>query len=128
MRYLLTAIIIVLLTFEILAQGYAIPRPSPIATVSQIVGISEVTVKYARPSINNRKIFGGLVPFGELWRTGANENSTVTLSDEAVIGGVKVPARTYSLFSIPGKKIWTIILNKDNNLSFTNGYKKRMIS
>lgn len=124
MRHLLTAIITVLLTLEIFAQGYAIPRPSPVSTVSQIVGISEVTVKYARPAKNNRKVFGELVPFGKLWRTGANENSTVTLSDEATIGGVKVPAGTYSFFTIPGEKEWTVILNKDNNLSGTNGYKQ----
>ncbi|NUM70435.1 MAG: DUF2911 domain-containing protein [Ignavibacteriaceae bacterium] len=124
MRYLLTALIAMFLASESMAQVYAIPRPSPISTVTQVVGISEVTVKYARPAKNNRKVFGELVPFGKLWRTGANENSTVTLSDEATIGGVKVPAGTYSFFTIPGEKEWTVILNKDNNLSGTTGYKQ----
>ncbi len=96
------------------AQAPAVPAASPAASLYQVVGISEVTVKYARPSVKGREIFGGLVPYGQVWRTGANTNTTLTLTHEATVGGVKVPAGTYGLFTIPGTAEWTVILSKDN--------------
>lgn len=105
------------------AQAPAVPAASPSASVYQVVGISEVTVKYARPSVKGREIFGGLLPYGKVWRTGANTSTTLTLSHDATVGGVKVPAGTYGVFTIPDKSEWTVILSKDNNLWGSDDYK-----
>jgi Protein of unknown function (DUF2911). len=87
---------------------------SPPASITQVVGISEVSVKYSRPSVRGRVIFGGLVPYGEVWRTGANNNTTISFTNEATVGNSKIPAGTYGLFTIPGEKEWTVIFSKDN--------------
>ncbi len=120
---------IVLFTFivtltSLQAQAPAVPAASPAASLYQVIGISEVTVKYARPSVKGRTIFGGLVPYGEVWRTGANTNTTITLTHEATIGGVKVPAGTYGLFTIPGTSEWTVILSKDNTSWGSGSYNQ----
>jgi Protein of unknown function (DUF2911) len=107
-----------------LAQAQlATPAPSPAASVSQAVGLGEVKINYSRPSKKGRQIFGNVVPFGSLWRTGANAATRFTFSDEVTIAGVKVPKGEYSLFSIPGAAEWTIILNK-NVTANTGNYKQ----
>jgi Protein of unknown function (DUF2911) len=92
----------------------AIPLPdaSPAATVGQRVGITDVDVSYHRPSVNKRKIFGGLVPYGVLWRAGANENTTITFSTPVKVEGQAIPAGTYGLFMIPGETQWTVVFSK----------------
>ena len=104
--------IILFSTIEIRAQLNT-PAASPFAKLTQVVGISEVTIEYSRPGIKNRIIFGGLVPYKKIWRTGANASTIITLNDDAVIEGNKVPAGKYSIYTIPDKKEWTIILNKN---------------
>lgn len=94
-----------------------IPRPSPLGSVTQAVGLNEITIEYSRPSVKGRVIFGDLVPYGKLWRTGANSATKLTLKDDAQIEGVAVPKGEYSLFTIPGQTEWTIILNKDPKAS-----------
>lgn len=89
-----------------------LPQPSPAATVSQDVGISKVTVTYHRPGVRGRKVWGELVPLGEVWRLGANEATTVELSHDATVNGHAVPAGKYSLFAIPKAGQWTYVLNK----------------
>ena len=89
-----------------------LPRVSPKATVSQTVGLTEITVTYCRPGVKGRVIWGGLVPYDQVWRTGANEATTITFTDAVTVAGKPVPAGTYGLFTIPGKETWTIILNK----------------
>ncbi len=88
------------------------PAPSPKGKIEQKVGVMTVTVNYSRPGIKGRKIFGGLVPYGEVWRTGANEPTTVSFSDPVKVEGNDLPAGTYSLYTIPGESEWTIIFNK----------------
>lgn len=88
------------------------PRVSPMSSVSQIVGVSEIAVIYSRPSVNQRQIWGDLVPWGEVWRTGANEATTITFSHDAEIDGHAVPAGSYGLFTIPGEEEWTVVFNK----------------
>jgi hypothetical protein len=123
-KILSTAALMLLVTFiSTNAQAPAVPAASPSASVYQVVGISEVTVKYARPSVKGREIFGGLLPYGKVWRTGANTSTTLTLSHDATVGGVKVPAGTYGVFTIPDKSEWTVILSKDNNLWGSDDYK-----
>ena len=99
------------------------PRPSPGATLTQEIGVMEVSIKYSRPGKKDREIFGGLVPFGELWRTGANSTTSFRISDDATVEGKKVPAGEYGLYTIPNKDEWTIILNK-NLGSGTGAYKE----
>jgi hypothetical protein len=89
----------------------AFPRISEGASVSQVIGISEVTVSYHRPGVKGRIIWGGLVPYNTVWRSGANEATTVTFSDNVEIEGRKLSAGTYGFFTIPGEKEWTIIFN-----------------
>jgi hypothetical protein len=94
------------------APALQFPSASPPASFKQRFGITDVEVNYARPSMRGRKIFGGLEPYGAVWRTGANEATKVTFSTPVKFGGVDVPAGSYALFSIPGEKEWTVILNK----------------
>jgi hypothetical protein len=89
-----------------------VPRPSPKATVSQVVGLSDVSIAYCRPGVKGRVIWGDLVPYDQVWRTGANEATTITFSTDVAIEGHAVPAGTYGLFTIPGKDTWTVIINK----------------
>jgi len=88
------------------------PAASPTATVQQRVGLTDIEVVYARPGVKGRKIFGDLVPHGEVWRTGANDATKITFSTPVKIGGADVPAGSYALFTIPTPTEWTIILNK----------------
>jgi hypothetical protein len=88
------------------------PSASPAATVSQSVGLAKITVEYARPSLKGRKMFGEQVPFGKVWRTGANAITKLTISDAVTMNGQPVKAGSYGLFTIPGAADWTIILSK----------------
>ncbi len=91
------------------------PPASPAATVAQSVGLTKVTIDYARPSLKGRKMFGDQIPFGKVWRTGADRSTKLTLSDAVTMGGKPVPAGSYGLFTIPDKAGWTVILSKDTN-------------
>ena len=100
------------------------PAASPAATVRQRVGVTDVEVEYSRPSKNGREIFGGLVPFGEVWRTGANASTKITFSDAVILGGTEVPAGKYALYTIPTAGDWTVILYKDLKLWGAYKYKQ----
>jgi tetratricopeptide (TPR) repeat protein len=89
-----------------------LPRLSPHASVSQIVGTTTVTVEFNRPAVKGRRIWGDLVPYGEVWRAGANEATTIRFSDAVKVNGSPVPAGIYALFIIPGPEQWTFILSK----------------
>ncbi len=100
-----------------------VPAPSPVGTLTQKVGLTEIKLEYSRPSMKGRTIFGDLVPFGELWRTGANASTKITVNDKASIYGQELAKGTYSLFTIPDKSEWTIVLNKNTDLWGNDGYK-----
>lgn len=104
-----------------LAQDLELPVLSPRATVSQQIGTVEVTVDYSSPGKRDRTIWGDLVPYGELWRTGANAATTLETTGDLEVGGKEVPAGTYSVFTLPGEDTWTVILNQDPTAS-TGGY------
>ena len=110
--------------FSGFAQQIQMPQASPSAKIFQRVGLTDVTVDFSRPSTKGRKIFGELVPYGEVWRTGANGATILTFSTEVNMGGQKVPAGSYALYSIPGKTSWTIILSKNTKLWGAIGYKQ----
>ncbi|NBB89561.1 MAG: DUF2911 domain-containing protein [Bacteroidetes bacterium] len=99
-----------------------VPAPSPLAKMEQIVGLTEVHLEYSRPSAKGRTIFGGLVPYNKLWRTGANAATKVTFSEDVVIEGQELEAGSYALFTIPGENEWTIILNTDTEQGGTGNY------
>jgi hypothetical protein len=109
-----------------LAQGgLELPRPSPNAKVVQTVGLTEIAVEYSSPRVNGRKIWGGLLPFGEVWRAGANAATKVSFGKEVIIGSTTVPAGTYALFVIPQKTgPWTLILSKNAQQFGAFSYKK----
>ena len=91
------------------------PQPSPLARVEQKVGLTDVTLEYSRPGMKGREIFGNLVPYGEVWRTGANSNTIVTFSDDVVIGGKTLKKGSYSLYTKPGKNSWEVMFYSDTN-------------
>jgi hypothetical protein len=92
-------------------RGNTLPRVSPNATVSQTIGVTEVRMTYGRPRVDGRTIFGDLVPYGEPWRTGANEATTFSVSTPVQIEGDTLAAGTYGLFTVPGPNSWTLIFN-----------------
>ena len=92
-----------------------LPRASQRQTVSQTVGDTTVSIVYHRPNIKAREVWGGIVPYGEVWRTGANENTTFEISNDVKINGQVLPKGKYGLHTIPTKDSWTIIFNKVNN-------------
>lgn len=96
---------------DVIAQA-KFPAASSSQHVTQELGIKKITLTYQRPSAKGRQIFGALVPFGQVWRTGANNATTLTFEEEVSINGQKVAAGTYGLFTIPNETTWTIILNK----------------
>ena len=97
---------------SVFAQGDKQSRPSPPAQASVNFGSKTVTIDYSAPSMKGRKIFGGLLPYGKVWRTGANEATTLKTDINLKIGDLGVPAGTYTLYSIPDEQGWTLIVNK----------------
>lgn len=117
-------IFLVSLSINQLTAQIAMPQPSPLGTITQKVGLTDVTITYSRPSAKGRKVFGDVVPYGEMWRTGANKCVKLSISDSVTVGGKKIGKGDYSIFTIPTEKDWTVIINKASDLSGTNGYKE----
>jgi len=88
-----------------------VPQASPAASVSQRIGLTDITITYHRPAVNNRKIWGELVPYDQVWRAGANENTTIEVSTPFTIGGKQLPAGTYGLHTLPGQSSWSVMLS-----------------
>jgi hypothetical protein len=95
-------------------QNLTTPQASQKALVSQRIGLTDITVSYHRPAVKNRTVWGGIVPYDQVWRAGANENTTISFSTDVMVGNKKVAAGTYGLHMIPTKNSWTIIFNNDN--------------
>jgi hypothetical protein len=106
------------------AQDIQFPRPSPKAKVFQTIGLTDVEIVYSSPGVKDRVIWGGLVPYDEIWRTGANEATTIEFSGDVMIEGNNLAAGKYGLYTIPGKDEWTFIFSKQANLWGTGGYKQ----
>ena len=120
---IVTLLMLLFFSGQALAQ-LNLPNASPDGEFKQEVGFTEVLVKYSRPGVKGRTIFGGLIPYGELWRTGAHDATTIHFSDTVKLNGNTIPAGTYSFFTIPGQTEWTIILNKDTAMHGTSEYKQ----
>lgn len=123
------AALALLLTFSAFGAAQAqtqikLPQASPAASVKTAVGTSEVVIDYHRPGVKGRKIWGELVPFGQVWRLGANNATTITFADPVKVEGKDVPAGTYGLFAIPAEDKWTLILNKEAQQWGAYSYKQ----
>ncbi|MBK9512501.1 MAG: DUF2911 domain-containing protein [Flavobacteriales bacterium] len=101
----------VLASLSVAAQD--LPQPSPKSTVQQVVGLTNVTVEYSRPSAKGRKVFGELVPFGQVWRTGANGCTIIEVDSEIMVEGNPLPAGKYSVFTMPNEEVWVVYFNKN---------------
>jgi hypothetical protein len=116
-----------LLLFIFLSSGVFaqlnLPAPSPKATVSQTVGLTDISIEYSSPGVKGRTIFGDLVPYDKVWRTGANASTKITFSKDVSISGTKVPKGSYAILTIPGKTQWTVIISKNTTAS-VNEYKQ----
>ncbi|MHA7057148.1 DUF2911 domain-containing protein [Aquimarina sp. M1] len=91
------------------------PQPSPFSKVEQVVGLTDVSIEYSRPSMKGRTIFGDLVPYDKLWRTGANANTKITFSDDVKIGDAELKKGEYAIFTKPGKENWEVIFYNDTS-------------
>src|SRR5437868_10717643 len=103
-----------------------LPRPSQHATVMQRVGVTDITINYHRPLVGGRKVWDALVPYGQVWRAGANENTTITFTDPVSVEGKPLPKGTYGLHMFPGEKEWTVVFSKNSTSwgSFTYDEKE----
>lgn len=106
------------------AQPIKTPAPSPTQTIKQEFGISSVELTYSRPNIKGRKVFGDLVPYGKLWRTGANAATRIKFADDVKVGGSDVKAGEYVLYTIPTENEWEIVINKGLSNWGIDGYKQ----
>jgi hypothetical protein len=100
------------------------PQPSPTANIKQNFALSTIEISYSRPGVKGRKIFGELVPYGKVWRTGANNATTISFGEEVMVGGKKVPKGKYGLLTIPGESEWTIIISKQDTVTSPAQYKQ----
>ena len=116
-------LLFVLLSAGAFAQGIKTPAPSPTQTLKQDFALSSIEITYSRPVAKGRKIFGDLVPFGKIWRTGANAATKVTFGEDVKVGGMPVKAGSYAIYSVPTAGAWEIIINKGANNSGLTGYK-----
>lgn len=112
---LLAVTFLFLQSFSGFAQDDKANRPSPPAKVSEEIGDATVTIDYSQPAVKGRTVWGELVPYGKVWRTGANEATTFEVSQDVEIEGQTLPAGKYALFTIPAEDEWTIIFNKETN-------------
>ena len=122
-RFILPVIVLVFaFVIEATAQQLTTPRPSPKAIVTQMVGVTKVTIDYGSPGVKDRMVWGELVPYNEVWRTGANELTTITFDDPVKINGTELPAGTYGVHSVPRKDEWDIIFSKDAKVDGSSNF------
>jgi hypothetical protein len=123
-KILMTAIA----AFTLLASDAQLrtPAPSPSQTIKQDFGLSSIELSYSRPGLKGRKLYAELAPAGKVWRTGANQATTLTFGEEVTIGGTKVAAGKYGLVSIPDKKEWILIITKQLDVTSPSAYKQDM--
>lgn len=125
-RIFLTGIIFGLVTFAVRAQDneFHMPAPSPTVTVNQQFSTSFIKLNYSRPGVKDRKIFGDLIPYGDIWRTGANSATEVTFGEDVELDGHKIEKGDYALYTKPGEKEWEIIFNQGTSNWGSEGFDK----
>jgi hypothetical protein len=123
MKYSVLLVAFLLSFNTITTAQLQLPQASPAASVSQTVGLTDIQIEYSSPGVKSRTIFGGLLPYGEMWRTGANAATKISFSRDVTVEGTKIPKGKYALYTIPAKDAFTVIINKDINSS-VDTYKK----
>ena len=123
MKKILFIIAVALCNFTF-AQTLTTPQPSTTQTIKQNFALAAIELSYSRPNIKGRSVIGNLVPFGKVWRTGANGATTLTFGDDVTIGDKKIPAGKYGLLSIPDKENWTLIITKQTDVTSAAAYKE----
>jgi hypothetical protein len=111
MKKIIYVLAMMIANYAITAQVKT-PQASPKSTISQVVGLTDVTVEYSRPSAKGRVVFGNLVSYGDLWRTGANGNTTIAFSDDVVINGITLAKGKYAMFTTPKSDMWEVVFYK----------------
>lgn len=124
LRYWLFVLLFIAFGMEAVDAQVKLPRLSQDSRVTQTIGVTDVSIRYSRPGVKGRVIWGGLVPFDSLWRTGANEATVISFADTISINGSRVPPGSYSIVTIPGRELWTVIFNKDTSLFAGSSYTK----
>ncbi|MBJ7879997.1 DUF2911 domain-containing protein [Gelidibacter salicanalis] len=114
MKKIMLCLAVIGMTFSANAQIQT-PQPSPFSTIEQKVGLTDVTLEYSRPNMRGRAIFGDLVPYGQVWRLGANQNTKITFSTDVTVGGKTLKAGTYALYVTPNDKSWDVMFYTDSN-------------
>lgn len=114
LRFVSILLFIQLFISALSAQQLTLPQPSQRASVAQTIGLTDISITYNRPGVKGREVWEKLIPYDQVWRAGANENTTISFSDEVMIGGKVIPAGTYGLHIIPTKNDWTIILSNNS--------------
>lgn len=125
MRQLLLLAAVIAAAVSMNAQQLRLPSLSPTSTIKQEFSTTDLEITYSRPSMRGRKVMGDLVPFGQVWRTGANAATKITFGADVVIGGKTVKAGSYSFYTVPGEKEWEIILNTNTGNWGAMGYDKK---
>ena len=124
MKKFLSVLAVSAIMYSVDAQTLRTPAPSPTQNLKQDFALSTVEISYSRPAVKQRKIFGDLVPYGKVWRTGANQATTITFGEEITFGDKKVPAGKYGLLTIPNTGEWTVILSKQLDVTSPSAYKQ----
>lgn len=124
MKKLFTCIITMMIFTAVNVYAQLTPQPSSTQSIVQDFGLGKISLVYSRPDVRGRKIFGGMEPYGKVWRTGANSATVIKFTDEVSMEGNKIPAGEYGLFSIPGENEWTIILSKQPKQWGAYNYKE----
>ncbi len=114
MKKLLCLVALIAISLNVNAQ-IDTPAPSPFAKIEQKVGLTDVTLEYSRPSMRGRTIFGDLVPYGKMWRLGANMNTKITFSDDVTVGDQTLKAGTYAIYASPNPSYWEVVFYSDSN-------------
>ncbi len=127
MKFFSLFIGIFFITLYSFGQRLNTPTLSPISKISQEIGLTEIQLEYSRPSAKGRSVFGGLVPYDKIWRTGANASTNITFNESAIVGGNSIEKGTYALYTIPGVEQWTIIIHSNITLRSLagNAYKPK---
>lgn len=114
MKKLVLCVFALTLVFSVNAQ-IETPQPSPSSKIEQKVGLTDVTVEYSRPGVRGREVFGSLIPYGKMWRTGANKNTMISFSDDVVVDGQTLKAGSYAIFATPNETSWEVVFYSDTN-------------
>jgi len=126
MKKIMLFVMFISLLYVVQAQDLRTPAPSPTQWVKQDFGLSSIELSYSRPGVKGRTIFGAVVPYGKVWRTGANGATVITFGDDVWFGETKVPAGKYGLLTIPGENEWVVLLTKALDVTSPAAYKPEM--